>query len=81
MPITLEQAKNLSYGDILHHDTATNADGTPCRLVVKGKVKTWQRDPKRIRIPWKRGLYECGALVNGTSEGSSCDIDISEVSL
>ena len=83
MPITLEQAKNLKYGDELHHDTFKNADGkTPMRFRVSGAVKTWKRDENRIRVPLKRGLYETGYLVNSLSEGGRCfDLDLTEVSL
>jgi hypothetical protein len=82
MPITLEQAKKLTWNDTLHHETATNADGTPMRFRVMGAVKTWKRDKTRIRVPLKRGLYETGYLVNGTFEGGRCfDLDITEVNL
>lgn len=29
---------------------------------VNGKVKRWKRDPKRIEIPVKYGMYECARL-------------------
>jgi len=48
--ITLEEAKNLKFGDIL-------LDGNGKRWKVNGQVKLWKRDPKRIRIPLKHGLY------------------------
>ena len=82
MAITLEQAKSLTYGNTLYHDTLKIADGkTPMRFRVSGAVKTWKRDENRIRVPLKRGLYETGYLVNGTFEGGRCfDLDISEVS-
>lgn len=54
--ITLEQAKNLSYGQTLYHKINRNADGTPQRWKVNGKVKTWKRDSSRVRIPVKHGL-------------------------
>ncbi len=82
MPITLEKAKQLTWNDTLYHDTATNADGTPMRFRVMGAVKTWKRNPNRIRVPLKRGLYQTGYLVNDTFEGGRCfDLDISKVSL
>jgi len=67
--ITLNQAKNLTYGNQLHHVSLKNADGTPQRFRVSGKVKTWKRDSTRIRVPIKRGLYQNGELTNGTFEG------------
>jgi len=54
--ITLEQAKNLKHGDILHHETNKNADGTPQRWKVNGKVRRWKREPDRIEVPVKHGL-------------------------
>ena len=60
--ITLERAKELKVGDILHSTTQNNADGTPMRAKVNGKVKTWVRQPERVKIPYKRGLYEYGYL-------------------
>lgn len=82
MPITLEEAKNLKYGDTLQHDTLKNADGkTPMVFKVTGQVKTWKRDPERIKVPLKRGLYEYAELTNGTWEGNRITLDLSEVSL
>ena len=60
--LTIEQAKKLSYGDTLHHVTNKNADGTPQRWRVNGKVQTWKRSPDRIRIPVKNGLYNYDAI-------------------
>ena len=57
MSITLNQAKSLKYGDILHHEVNKNADGSPQRWRVNGKVKRWKRSPDRIQVPLKYGLY------------------------
>jgi hypothetical protein len=56
--ITLQQAKNLKPGDLLHHCKNKNADGTPQRWKVNGMVKTWKRSPERVRVPLKHGLYD-----------------------
>ena len=61
-PITLEQAKSLTTGTIVYAIEQTNADGTPMRLKVNGKVKTWKRDTSRVQVPYKRGLYEYGYI-------------------
>ena len=66
--ITLEQAKNLQHGNTLHHVTNKNADGTPQRWRVSGKVKRWKRDPNRIKIPLKYGLYVYDYLTNDNLE-------------
>ena len=64
--ITLEQAKSLTHGQVLHDDYAVNADGTCQRWRVNGKVKTWKRQPWRIRIPVKCGLYNYGYVTEAT---------------
>jgi hypothetical protein len=60
--ITLEQAKALKPGDILHHDFYKNADGTCQRWRVNGQVKTWKTQPNRIRVPIKFGLRVYDAI-------------------
>ena len=67
--ITLEQAKNLKRGDILHHISHKNSDGTPVRWKVNGKVKTWKRDPSRMEVPVKHGIYDYDTL-------SDCDLHL-----
>jgi len=64
MAITLEQAKNLKVGDIVHHNTNKNADGTPQRWKVNGKTKTWKTRPNEIKIPVKHGLYSYGYITH-----------------
>ena len=56
--MNIEQVKNLKYGDIVHHKEVKNADGTPARGRLNGKVKTWKRDINRVQAPMKRGLYD-----------------------
>lgn len=46
----------LSYGDVLHHRWARNADGTPERWRINGKVKTWKTRPNDFTVPVKHGL-------------------------
>jgi hypothetical protein len=56
MSITLEQAKNLTYGTTLYHVSNRNADGTPQRWKVNGKPQTWKTRPNEVRVPVKNGL-------------------------
>lgn len=58
--ITIEQAKTLKPGDIIHSLHDYNADGTPQRWRVNGQVKLWKRSPDRFQIPVKYGLYDHG---------------------
>jgi len=60
--ITLEQAKGLRPGTILLHEKNKNSDGSPQRWKVNGMVKTWKRNPERIQVPLKYGLYRFGYL-------------------
>jgi len=60
--ITLTQAKSLSYRQIIHGNITKNADGTCARYRVNGLVHTWKRNPSRVLVPLKHGLYDCGRL-------------------
>ena len=55
--ITKEQALELYHGQVLYHVSNRNADGTPQRWRVNGKVKTWKTRPDHFRVPLKYGLY------------------------
>lgn len=61
-PLTLSQAKKLSPGDMLYHRINKNADDTPQRWRVNGKVKTWKTRPNDVKIPVKQGLRNCDYL-------------------
>jgi len=52
-------ATTVTLGDIFHHKTAKNADGTPVRARVNGKCKTWKTRPDDFRLPVKYGLRDC----------------------
>jgi len=62
--LTIEQAKALRHGQTLHHWKQKNADGTPLRVRVNGKVQTWKTRPNECRIPVKHGLYSYGAITH-----------------
>ena len=55
--LTLEQAKELKHGQIVFHTNHKNSDGSAQRWRVNGKVKTWKRNPEKVQIPVKFGLY------------------------
>lgn len=57
-PLTLKEAKNLKRDQVLYHRTYRNSDGTAQRWRVSGKPHTWKRDPKRVSVPVKHGLYD-----------------------
>ena len=79
MAITLEQAKQLKYRDIL---VFTDNTGKKYNLYVTGQVKTWKKDQNRIKIPVKWGLYRYGYITNGSFEGGKhINLNINEVDL
>ena len=55
--MTLSQAKALKAGDMVHHVSKKNVDGTPMRARVTS-VKTWKRSPERVEVRVKRGMYD-----------------------
>lgn len=52
------EAKALRRGDVIFHVRDVNADGTPQRWKVNGKVKLWKRSPDKVRVPILRGLQQ-----------------------
>jgi len=57
--MTFDQAVNLRPGQTIYHVDLRNADKTPLRARVNGKIKRWKRDPSRFEIPMKHGLRHC----------------------
>ena len=68
VPLTLERAKNLTHRDMLYHRIYKNADGSHERWRVNGMVKRWKREPDRIRVPIKHGLYNYWYVYHDTLE-------------
>ena len=56
--MTLDEAKQLEYGQIIYHAFARNADGSPQRWRVAGTIKTWKRDPDRVEIKVRHGMHD-----------------------
>ena len=67
--IGITAAKKLQTGDIIHSLTYNNADGTPKRWRVNGKVKLWKLSPRRFSIPVKHGLYDYGYITETNNKG------------
>ena len=63
--ITIEQAMSAKHGDVFHLKDEKNADGTPVRWRVMGKVKTWKSRPNEFMIPVKNGMYRHGYITEG----------------
>jgi len=58
--MTTNEARSLisAHGTVLHHKTLTNADGSPLRCRVTGKIRLWKRDPDYFELPVKYGLRQ-----------------------
>lgn len=78
--MTLKEAKRLTPGTTLYHKTKRNTTGA-LTVRVSGRVKTWKRNPERIAIPVKYGLYDYGYLTNGTQEGNGFVFYLKDVQL
>ena len=59
--MTPEKARMLKAGQWIYHRYLCNASGQPWRARVTS-VKTWKRDPDRLEIRWKYGLYTYGTF-------------------
>ena len=59
--ITKDQASALRHGDIIF-TRDQNADGSPARWRVTGKLKTWKTRPLEFSLPLKHGMYVHGYL-------------------
>ena len=55
-------AEMISWCDSHSHITALAVNGVSRTVKVNGKVRTWKRDPNRIAVPYKYGLYEYGTF-------------------
>ena len=62
--MTLEQAKNLKYGDMVHFDHVKTSRGKCRDYRVVGRVKTWKlpKNAHRVYVPLKSGLYTYGSV-------------------
>lgn len=73
-PLTLEQAKLLKAGDIIHpldgngRPIPNRSNPEPMRFKVTS-VKTWKRKPDQIKIKAQRGLYERVVLMQYHLDG------------
>jgi hypothetical protein len=71
--MTLAEAAALRHGQTVYHCSKRNADGTPMRARVMGRVKLWKRNPARIEVPMKHGMYDPFRLNEGQLSSWSLD--------
>ena len=59
-PSTVEEMR--TWCENHSHITALDVRGQSRTVKVNGRVRTWKRDPNRIEVPYKYGLYEYGTF-------------------
>ncbi len=59
--MSLEEAKMLNYGDTIWF---IDIKGSARRLKVNGRPKRWKRQPDKIEVPVKYGMYEYDTFTN-----------------
>lgn len=57
--LSLDEIKTLRYGD---HSLCLLTNGRIGEVKINGAVKTWKRDPGKIRVSVKYGLYQYGSF-------------------
>lgn len=57
--MTLDEIKGLRSGS---HVEFIARDGTARIVKINGQVKRWVRQPDKIEVPVKYGMYECARL-------------------
>lgn len=57
-PVTLREAQGWGGGDFW----VIGSNGKVYQVRVNGRVQLWKRDLNRVRIPFKYGMYEYGAI-------------------
>ena len=62
--MTLQQAKELKHGDIVHFDHHLTSRGKCRNFRVSGQVKTWKlaKNAHRVYVPVKSGLHVYGSI-------------------
>ena len=53
-------AEMITWCDSHSHITVLDDRGFSRTVKVNGKVRTWKRDPNRVEVPFKYGMYEYG---------------------
>lgn len=57
--MTEAEIRALSYGK---HPLVILNNGRVGTVKINGAIRTWKRDPERLEIPVKYGMYECATL-------------------
>lgn len=72
--ITKEQALELNGNSEIYLKGYYNADGSPCRWRINGKIKTWKTRPNEFKLPLKHGLYDYNYLTDENNHKFSIEM-------
>lgn len=80
--ITIDQAKSLRYGDVIHGGVCSVRRGPRgskaykiLRFRVSGMLRTWKRSPEKFELPLKYGLYGYGRMTERNAWNFHLDVD------
>ena len=60
--MTIDELKQVKYRQSLFHTKQFDKSGSMQCWRVNGKVQTWKRNPERISVPVKHGLFDFGYI-------------------
>lgn len=55
---------SLPIGSTIYFRMGSNADGSPVRWRINGKVKLWKTRPDEFKVPIKYGLKQCDYITH-----------------
>ena len=75
-PVNVDSWGYFSLGGAQLYARA-NSDATRLlRVRVNGKTKTWKRDPLRLSLPLKHGMYECTRFDESDIQGHRLWVEV-----
>jgi hypothetical protein len=60
-PVTISEVLTWYVGQ---HFWIIGREGKVFEVRTSGRVKTWKRDPERVEVPFKYGMYENGRITS-----------------
>lgn len=66
--VDVRLAQTFHRRQIIYHVRERNADGSPLRAYVNGKIHLWKRKPWKFSLPMSIGLYGHFRLCEGMSQ-------------
>lgn len=61
--LNLEEKKKLGHRSVVYLQARC---GCFLKVTINGNPKTWVRQPERVKVPFRYGLYEYGHITEDT---------------